>query len=108
MISGKDSINLYWPLYRRIYAEQGLCNGWVFVHLSVRPFVCPIIRPQQRRADSLLLSAVRARDSDQKRRGRAPSSSGIAARRSAANAGSAMLTAESTRLNTDLVVVGIG
>jgi len=32
--------------------------------LSVRPFLCPIIRPQPRRAAGLLLSAVRARDID--------------------------------------------
>jgi len=56
---------------------------------SVRLSVCPIIRPQQRRAAGLLLSAVHAGHIDRQRR--APSSNGAAARRSAANAGSVML-----------------
>jgi len=51
----------------------------------------------------LLLSAVRAGDIGRERR--APSSNGAAARRSAANAGSVMLTAELTRLNIDKAVV---
>jgi len=59
---------------------------------------------QQRRAAGLLLSAVRAKDIDRQRR--APGRSSAAARgrstRSAANAGNVMLTAELTRLNTDL------
>ena len=46
------------------YAEQGLRNGRV----SVLPSVCPIIRPQPRRAAGLLLSAVRAGDIDRQRR----------------------------------------
>ena len=48
---------------------------WVCVHLSV----CPIIRPQQRRAAGLLLSAPRSGDID-----RAPSSKSAAARGSSA------------------------
>jgi len=73
------------------------------VRPSVRLCVCPVIRPQQRRAAGLLLSAVRVGDIDRQRR--AASSSGAAARRSAANAGSVTLTAETTRLrlNTDLL-----
>ena len=55
-----------------------------------------------RRVAGLLLSAVRAGDVDRQRRAPAPSSSGAAARaaarRSAANAGSVMSTAELTRL----------
>jgi len=55
-------------------------------------------------AAGLLLSAVHAKDIDRQRR--APGSSSAAARaaarRSAANAGNATLTAELTRLNTDL------
>jgi len=60
--------------------------------LSVRVSVCPIIGKQQRRAAGLLLRAVRAADID--RQPRAPSSNGAAARRSAANAGSVVSTAE--------------
>ena len=82
-----------------IVRRQGLCNGRV----SVRPSVRHIIRPQQRRATGLLLSAVRAGDNDRQRR--ASSSNGAAARRSAANADSALLTAELTRLNTDLLMM---
>jgi len=70
----------------------------LFVRLSVRLSVCPIIWPQQRRAAGLLLSAVRAGDIDRQRR----CSNGAAARRSAVNAGSVMLAAEMTRLNIDL------
>jgi len=59
---------------------------------------------QQRRVAGLLLSTVRAKDIDRQRR--VPSSSSAAARAaarsSAANAGNVMLTAELTRLNTDL------
>ena len=75
---------------------------WFFpLNIFIHSF---IIRPQQQSAVGLLLGAVRAGDID--RQCRAPSSNGAAARvraarRSAANAGSAMLTAESTRLNTD-------
>jgi len=78
------------------HAEQGLGNRLV----SVRPYVCPSIRPQQRRAAGLLLSAVRAEDIDRQRRA-ATQLPGAAARRSAANAGRAMLTAELTRPITD-------
>jgi len=69
---------------------------------SVRQSVCPISRTQQRRAAGLLLSAVRAKDIDRQRR--APGSSSAAARGlgTAANADNVMLTAELTRLNTDL------
>jgi len=56
---------------------------------SVCPFVCPVIRPQQRHAAGLLLSAVL----------RVPVSP--AARRSAANADSAIMTAELTKPNAD-------
>jgi len=55
----------------------------------------------------LLLSAPRAEDGDRQRRAPALSSNGAAARRSAANAGSVMLTAELTRLNTDLLLRSI-
>jgi len=51
---------------------------------------------------ALLLSTVGAQDTDQQRR--APGSNGAAARRSAANAGRAMLTAELARLNANLSV----
>jgi len=57
--------------------------------VSVRQSVCPISRTQQWRAAGLLLSAVRAKDIDRQRR--ATGSSSAAARRSAANAGNAML-----------------
>ena len=67
---------------------------------SVRQSVCPISEMQQRHAASLLLSAVFAKDIDLQRR--APGSSSAVARRSAANAGNVMLTAELTRLNRDL------
>jgi len=67
---------------------------------SVRPSVCPIDRQQQRRAAGLLLSAVRRGDIDRQRRTPAPSSNGAAARRSAANADSVMLTAEGPELST--------
>jgi len=76
----------------------GLRNGRV----SVRPSVCcPVIRPQQRRAAGLLLSArtVQAGYIDRRQR-RAPYSNGAAV-----NAGIAMLTAELTRLNTELLYV---
>ena len=52
------------------YAEQGLCNGLE----SVRPSVCPIDQPQQRRSAGLLLSALRVGDIDQQLR--APHSAG--------------------------------
>jgi len=74
------------------------------VRLSVRLSVCPVVRQSLlRRAAGLLFSASRAQCIDRQRRAPAPSSSGAAARRSAANAGSVMLTAELTRLDTDLL-----
>ena len=69
---------------------------------SVRPSICPIVRQPLWRAAGLLLSAPRAEDIDRQRRAPARSSNGAAARHSAANAGSVMLTAEFARLNTDL------
>jgi len=79
----------------------------VSVRPSVHQSVRPISQTQQRRAAGLLLSAVRAKDIDQQRR--APGSSSAAARaaarRSAANAGNVMLTAELTRLNTDNFII---
>ena len=51
-------------------AEQDLCNGRMFVRLSV----CPIIRLQQQHAVGLLLSAPQAGDIDQQRW--APNSNG--------------------------------
>jgi len=53
---------------------------------------------------ALLLSTVRAKDIDRQRRAPAAAAPqpGAAARRSAANAGNVMLTAELTRLNADL------
>ena len=57
------------------------------LHLSVRPSVCPVDRQQHRLLAGLLLSAVRAAYQLQ-----VPSSNGTAARRSAANAGSATFT----------------
>ena len=79
----------------RVYARVGRLSVCLSVCLSARP----IIRPQRRHAAGLLLSAVRAGNIDRQRR--APSSNGAAARRSAANTGSVMLTADLTRLNTD-------
>jgi len=76
--------------------------------VSVRPFVrqsvCPISQTQQRRATGLLLSTVRAKDTIESagRSAAAAPQPGAAARRSAANAGNVMLTAELTTLNTDL------
>ena len=71
------------------------------VCLSVRPFVvCPIVRQQERRATGLLLSALRA--GYRSIAGPARSSNGAAARRTASNTGSVMLTAELTTLNTNL------
>ena len=58
----------------------------------VRPSVRPIVRPQPRRAAGLLLSAVRAETIDRQRR--ALTSSGAAARRSAANASSVTFRAD--------------
>jgi len=77
---------------------------------SVRPSVCPIIRPQQRRAAFLLLNAMPAgvdeTSTDRAARSAATAPQhGAAARRSAANAGSDMLTAEITRLNAELLIV---
>jgi len=68
---------------------------------SVRPCVSPIVRQQERHAAGLLLSDSRARNIDQQQ-APALSSNGAAARCTAANAGSVMLRAELTRLNTDL------
>ena len=65
--------------------------------VTVCPSVSLIIQSQQWRAAGLLLSASAARVGR-----RASSSNGATARRSVANAGSAMSTAELTRLNTDL------
>jgi len=82
----------------RVYVTVGRPS----VRPSVRLSVCPIVRQPVRRVAGLLLSAVRAGDVDRQRRAPAPSSSGAAARaaarRSAANAGSVMSTAELTRL----------
>ena len=64
---------------------------------SVRLSVCPIIRPQQRRA-----AGLRAGDIDRQRCAPGTQQHAAAARRSAANAGSAMSTAESTKLDTGL------
>ena len=58
--------------------------------LSVRPSVCPIIRPQQRHAASLLLSAGPPAATD------TSPQHGAAARSSAANPGNATLSDEST------------
>jgi len=73
--------------------------------VSVRQSVCPISQTQQRRAAGLLLSAVRAKDIDRQRPAAAAPQPGSAARRSAANAGNVMLTAELTRLNTDNFII---
>jgi len=82
----------------RVYVTVGRPS----VRPSVRLPLCPIVRQPVRRVAGLLLSAVRAGDVDRQRRAPAPSSSGAAARaaarRSAANAGSVMSTAELTRL----------
>ena len=88
----------YWHCPHDImcHAKQGLGNRLV----SVQPYVCPSIRPQQRRAAGLLLSAARAEGIDRQRRA-ATQLPGAAARRSAANAGRVMLTAELTRPITD-------
>jgi len=59
---------------------------------SVHPSVCAIVRPQQRRAAGLLLSAWRTGDMDPLLHG-APAA-GTAAQRSAAKAGSVTLTAD--------------
>ena len=81
-------------------------RSWVCVTLrrpSVRPSVSPIHPPLQQRAAGLLLSAVRAGDID--RQQWVLSSNGAAARRSEANAGSAMSTGELARLNTRRLVL---
>jgi len=59
---------------------------------------------QQRRVAGLLLSTICAKDINRQRRAAAAAAPqpGAAARRSAANAGNIMLTAELSRLNTDL------
>ena len=80
------------------YVKQGVRNG----RASVRPSVCLSHRSTLMRCTAgLLLSVVWAGDIDRKRRAPAPNSNGAAVRRSAANAGSVMLTAELTTLNTD-------
>ena len=67
--------------------------------LSLCLSVCPIMRPPTHAAASLLLWARRAADNDQLLHGRpALSSSYTAARRAAANAGSATLSADVVRL----------
>jgi len=70
-------------------------NDRVFVRPSVCLSVCPIIRPQQRRA-----AGLRAGDIHRQRCAPGTQQHAAAARRSAANAGSAMSTAESTKLDT--------
>jgi len=57
------------------------------VCLSARPSVCPIVRPQERRAAGLLLSTSRARDID-RQQALALSSNGTAALFTAADASS--------------------
>jgi len=59
---------------------------------------------QQRRVAGLLLSTICAKDINRQCRAAAAAAPqpGAAARRSAANAGNVMLTAELSRLNTDL------
>jgi len=67
----------------------------VSVRLSVSQSV-----PSVERAAGLLLRTVRTKDIYRQRRAARPAAA--APRRSAANAGNVMLTAELTRLNTDL------
>ena len=69
----------YWHCRHDImcHAEHGVGNRLV----SVQPYVCPSIRPQQRRAAGLLLSAMQAEDIDRQRRA-ATQLPGAAARRS--------------------------
>ena len=57
----------------------------------MRPSVCPIDRQQQRRVAGLLVSATLAGDID-RQQASAHSNNGAAARRSAANAASVVLT----------------
>ena len=86
-----------------------LCNSQASIRLSVRPSVCSVIRLQQLHMVGLLLGSMQARDINWQRVRdcQAPSSNGAAApftaRHSAANVGSVMLTAELTRLSTDLL-----
>jgi len=47
------------------YVEQGLCNGWASVRLSLSSSVCLIDRQQQRRPVGLLLSTQWGGDIDQ-------------------------------------------
>jgi len=62
---------------------------------GVRLSVCPAIRPPHTASEGLLLSAVPRGDIGRQLGGRrAPSKSGAAARRSAANASSVTLTAD--------------
>ena len=97
----------YWPCPHGMWRRVWVTVRCPSVHLSVRLSV----HHSTASAAGLLLSAVRAGDIDrQQRTYRTPSNNGAAARatarRSAANAGSAMLTAELTDLclssNVDL------
>ena len=75
-----------------------VCGAGSIKRSGVRQSVCRISPTQQRRAAGLLLSAVRAKDIDRQRPAAAAPQPGAAARRSTANAGNVMLTAELTRL----------
>ena len=96
-------LDYYWHcthMLSRVYVTVG-CP-------SFHPSVCPINRSQKRGAAGLLLSAVcRTGDIDWQRR--APSSNGAAARRSAANVGSTMLTAENRTVShgNDVKIISI-
>jgi len=70
---------------------------------SLRPSFCPIIRPQQRRDGFAAERRGSSRYRSTAAVAGASSSNGVAARRTAAaDAGSATLSAELTRLNTEL------
>jgi len=85
----------------RIVRRPHCMQSSVYVTVQ-RPSVCPIDRQQQR------LPADGGQEIQIGSFGRRRSAAnGAAARRSAANAGRVMLTAESTRLNTDLAVVRV-
>ena len=98
-----NDIPVYWHCPLSVRSRVYLTVGCPSVCLSVCLSVCPVIRPQQLRAAGLLLSAVLAGDIAAQRR--SPSSNGAAARPSAANAGSVMLIAELTRLNTTHLLI---
>ena len=89
---------IYWHCARFMRGSQ--------VTVSICSCVCscvfPIIGLLQLRAAGLMLSSVQAEDIDRQRRAPVATSPqhGAAARRSAANVGGAMLTAELTRLYT--------